>query len=121
MLTVAGELAGDGVLLGAAVIGGDADVYTMLTRTHRDDLRQRALHGIGWEEAKSLFGGTRHAARIGEVAVHPYRDLRAVKSVLYLQMQAGILFSNGGVYRHENCGEQEETEHEATFHRKTRS
>lgn len=54
-LHVMGKLPADAVFLHRGVVGFDPHTVTMLTGTHRYDLRQAALHGFGWDQAEFLF------------------------------------------------------------------
>jgi hypothetical protein len=58
-------------------------------------------------------------ARVDEITVYPYGDLRVVEAVLQPQIQGGILCGKRGVHRHEHGGGQEQAQYNPSFDRHT--
>jgi hypothetical protein len=114
-----GKVPANAVFLHRGVIRLDPHTNLMLAGTHWNYLRQAALHGVGGNQAKSLFCGTGDFTRIGEVAIHPDQELRVVEAVLQLQVQAGILCSQRGMHRHEQGGDQEQPKYNPSLDRYT--
>ena len=80
--SVIGKFSSDGVFLHRGVVWLNPQTNIMLARAHGYYLREVALYRVSGNQTKFLFSGTSDRSRVGEVIIHPHRNLGVTEFVL---------------------------------------